>query len=127
MIESYFGPISELSTLIAQYDPIVKNYCEYKEKALLLKGSNLTFVKKENADMKILMKSKGVKISLDKPFICDECNQLRIVTNPKMFDRSLDWDLLVCNQCKIKGIRESKLLSTSYFVSVTAQNSPQIK
>lgn len=50
--------------------------------------------------MRNFLQKNNIKASLEKPFICDECEQLKIVLNPKLFDRVADWDHLICNECK---------------------------
>ena len=106
---SNFGIISEISNIIAQHDPIV-NYFTFvgqkppvtKEKHKgqpFLRNSIVKSREIKRRDSKgILVNYSLIEKSIQRPFICQLCRQLKIVTNPKFYYRENE-TIMVCNEC----------------------------
>lgn len=104
---SEFGIISELSSIVAQHDPIVNYFTfnqhkpplvtklgkivEPNEKSIYLPHTMASAMVSDAHLKRKISDALGnrpiVEKSIDKPFVCDKCGELRIISNGKFYYR----------------------------------------
>ncbi len=88
------GPISEMASIIVQYDPLAYIYSKqktYGPELITAKNDAETNMKKSEKILEIcsFLQCRRLGKDIELPFICCTCQRLAIVHNPHFYYRDL--------------------------------------
>ena len=101
VLRARLGPIAELSTIVAKYDPVANKYSKSESYGPELSRKTAEREQVCNSKMKERTKLQGkygVGQNIELPFICRFCARLSIVYNPRYFYRDGN---IECNECRM--------------------------